>query len=202
MFKKVYAIIISIMISCTFFTQAQAADVYVIRGLFGFLFPNIMYPLAEDLRKEGHNVFMTDWYPITQVSIVRSALQRKRLTNGKNKVVIIGHSLGGNAATNLSEMFKDKDLTIDYMAVIDAPMPQEVKNSVKVLDNFYQFNDFRNPILNLEDSKKTKMTQFNFRGKVGLNGGPGVKKSKRNHFTIATDPFVIDRIKKQIDDLK
>lgn len=206
--------IVAIIMAATFVlfpTISQAADVYVLRGLFGFLFPSVMYPLAEDLENDGHRVMMTDWHQNSQKKIIEDAVRRHKETGKKVKVVLIGHSLGGNAVTALTEDFQKHGIDIDYLAVIDAPVPNKVKNSALVVDNFYQFNDWRNPIIQVESTHavtdhgyhvKIKFEQFNFRGKRGLNGGPGKLLQKEDHFGVATNSFTISRIKEQIDALK
>ena len=190
--------------------RAADADVYVMRGLFGFLFPEVIYPMAKDFEDQGYNVLMTTYHPWNQTRILKDAMKKHEASNGKSKVVIIGHSLGGNAATNLSQKFEKAGINIEYLAVIDAPMPKKIGRSPLVVDNFYQFNDFRNPILELENerailengkTRKIELTQYNFRGKEGRNGGPGIRKQKENHFSIATNDFTLQRINDKIDEV-
>lgn len=194
-----YCISLSFFIIAVFVTHnARAADVYVMRGLAGFLFPNVMYPLASEIRKRGHNVEMTSYQAADR--IVRDIKAKKEKKPG-TKIALVGHSLGGNAVTSIVQALANEGVMIDYAAVIDAPDPKPVAPAVGLVDNFYQFEGSRKPVLVAQDRRKTKINQYNFRGKRGLDGGPGSIREKKGHLSIATDPFVTSRIMTMIDRL-
>ncbi|PHP67565.1 hypothetical protein CSC94_07625 [Zhengella mangrovi] len=176
---------------------ALAADVYVMRGLMGFLFPDVMYPLATAIRQRGHHVEMTSYQAADRIA--QEILEKKR-KNPNLKVAVVGHSLGGNAVTTVAQKLANKGVWIDYAAVVDAPHPGIVAPSVRVVDNFYQFQSPRSPVLVARNPQKTRLTQYNFRKEEqGTDGVKTVRKPARGHFTIATDPFVTDRIITMID---
>lgn len=173
-------------------------NIYVLRGLFGFLFKDAMYPIAKHLKKNmGYeNVQMLSWQPQYQVNIIRE-IESKYKKDSDNKFCLIGMSLGGNAVTAMSQVLAKKDIPLHYLAVIDAPMPVEVGKSTIVCDNFYQFNDWRDPILEIK-SKKTKLSQFNFRNK---EDGIGKFIKPENHISIASNEFLMKRIYDQVSKL-
>lgn len=179
-------------------SNARAADVYVMRGLAAFLFPNVMYPLAGEIRKRGHNVDMTSYQAANR--IVREITEKKRKRPG-TKIALVGHSLGGNAVTSILQALAKEGIKIEYAAVIDAPDPRPIAPAVGIVDNFYQFDGSRKPVLVAQDRRKTQINQYNFRGKRGEDGGPGAMKDKKGHLSIATDPFVTSRIMMMIDRL-
>ena len=156
MLRIIISLIMFVMVSVV---PAQAADVYIQRGLFGFLFQSGVYTMAKDLEKQGHNVFFTCWQTPCQKQIIKKIQSRP----GK-KFAMIGHSMGGNAVTEMSADLKKLGIRIPYMAVFDAPVPSIVSSNVDKVDNFYQFHDWRNPILKVE-SKKTIIRQFDQVGK-------------------------------------
>ena len=177
---------------------ALAADVYVMRGLAGFLFPNVVYPLAGSLRQRGHDVEMTSYQAASRIALEITAKKRK---DPRRKIAIIGHSLGGNAVTTILQKLATEGITIDYAAVIDAPNPKPVAPAVGIVDNFYQFEGARKPVLVAQNPRKTRINQYNFRGRRGQDGGEGTMKPKRGHLSIATDSFVTHRIMTMVDRL-
>lgn len=163
------------------FSKPEDVDVYIMRGLFGFLFKaqGGVYRMAEELEEKGYNVHFECWQDTCRKKIIEQIKN-----NPKRKFVIIGHSMGGNGVTLIGRELAKYGIRIPYAAVIDAPVPVELETSFRIVDNFYQFNDWRNPVL-VAKSKNTELHQFDYRRIYG-------------HIEIADAPVVVNRIYKQI----
>jgi hypothetical protein len=182
------SIILATVIFISSFNIGQAkpedVDVYLMRGLFGFLFENLggVYTINKDLTEKGYNVVFTCWQDPCMDSIVKSIK-----ANPDRKFAIIGHSMGGNGITIIGEKLDDTDIVIPYSAIIDAPMPETLVDNFGVVDNIFQFNDFRQPAKLKAVSKKTILNQYDYRG------------WKYNHFSIAEAKVVRERIYEQLE---
>lgn len=182
--KKLFVITMLLVISFanTAFAKPQDVDVYLMRGLMGFMFKNTggIYRMEKELKAKGYNVTLTCWQDGCRKGIVKSIK-----ANPKRKFAIIGHSMGGNGVTLIGPELDKAGVRIPYAVVLDAPMPKPLTKNFKKVDNFYQFNDFRNPIL-VPLSSKIDLKQYNFR-------------KKYDHFQVANAKEVTDRIYKQLE---
>jgi len=159
----------------------QVIDVYIMRGLFGFMFQSAggVYRMDRELRAKGYRVMFTCWQDGCRNKIVQSIR-----AHPNHKFAIIGHSMGGNGVTLIGRELNKYGIKVPYAAVIDAPVPQPLTPNFGVVDNFYQFNDWRNPILK-RLSSRTQLNQFNYRGKA-------------DHIRLANEKTVVNRIYSQI----
>jgi len=177
-----------------------STKIWVMRGLMGFLFHKAMFPLAEMLQADKWDTTMTSWQPMYTSGIFSQAKSIYK-KNSSMQFVIIGHSLGGNSCTYLSQQFASAGIPIAYLAVVDAPMPVSIGKTTKVCDNFFQFKktfvDPRDPILKAQ-SPETKLTQYNFRAK---NDGVGIYVEPENHISLGDNSFLMRRVVQQIQSL-
>lgn len=169
---------------------------YIMRGLMGFLFPKAMYPLAKMLQGAGYNTTQMLSWQINYQNHIYNEIVKLYNEDKDYRFAIIGHSLGGNAGTELSLRFEKAGIPIHYLAIIDAPMPKRVGDTILVCDNFYQFNDFRNPIL--KTNHPERMKQYNFRRR---DDGTGIYVEPENHIGLGSHPFVMSTIMEQIENL-
>ena len=137
----------------------KSIDVYVTRGLFGFMFRSGVYTMRKDFIKMGFDTTFTNWHAPSRKKVMKRIIARKK------PFALVGHSLGGNFVTHLGYDLKRFGVKVPYMAVFDAPMPYSIRPNVEIVDNFYQFNDYRDPILKIEDESATKATQYDQVGK-------------------------------------
>jgi len=166
---------------------------YIQRGLMGFLFKDAMYPIAEKLKDEGFlNTKMLPWQDPTRLKIVKDIIKKYR-ANNDIKIVLVGHSMGGNAVTYEAKMLEGHGIPVELMIVIDAPMPIPVASNVKECINFYQFNDYRDPKLVTEGN--TILTQYNYTGK---EDGIGILKGDLDHISIAKNSFLYETLLKKM----
>lgn len=185
MFRKLTIALLFVIATVTqSFAAPKDVDVYIMRGLMGFLFTaqGGVYRMKDELAIQGYNVKFVCWQIPCRNDIVKSIK-----ANPKRKFAIIGHSMGGNGITLIGPELEKAGIKVPYAAVIDAPVPQKLTGNFTIVDNFYQFNDFRDPIL-IPTNPKTKLTQFNYRKVYG-------------HIEIADAKPVTDRIYSQLEKL-
>jgi Lipase (class 3) len=173
--------------------------IFIMRGLMGFAFPKAMYSLHKMLIADKWNSTMTSWQlPFTK----KIEMEAVEYFYKGYDIVICGHSMGGNSGTALSRILAKNNVTVSYLAIIDAPMPVHVGATTEVCDNFFQFKktmfDPRDPLLKC-DSPATKLTQYNFRNK---NDGAGdFYVQPESHIGLGSNSFVLRRIMDQIKTL-
>lgn len=196
MFKSIILSFV-ILFGATF--NSFAADIYIMRGLFGFAFttpsnPKGVYKIAADLEKQGHNVQFECWQTHCRKRIIDNIKK-----NPNRPFAIIGHSMGGNGVTLIGQNLLKYGIVIPYSVVIDAPVPKILTKNFQKVDNFYQFNDFRNPVLKKE-SEQTQLNQYCYRRENSCKKNHPWKGNK-NHMAVADDEFLRLRIYSEINKL-
>jgi len=107
----------------------------------------------------------------------------------KDIVVIIGHSLGGNAAFDIANQLDRQNIPIELVVTFDATRPQPVPKNVLHLVNFYQENGFGKPISAGPDFKG-ELTNIDLTADTGLS-----------HTTIEKSPRLHLMVMKKIEDV-
>lgn len=187
--KIITTIALAFLLAFSTISTSYAADVYLMRGLFGFAWQKDIkgnlrgvYKMQADLEKMGHKVHFYCWQPRCEKQIIDEIRKHPN-----RPFAIGGHSKGGDATTEIGRELNKYGIKIPYAFIIDAPIPVPLTPNFRKVDNFYQFNDWRNPILKPQ-SKSTILTQFNYRGKLG-------------HIALADDLKLQKRIYQQINAL-
>jgi len=114
--------------------NAQAAGhVYLLKGLLG-VFSTGMYTLADKLQKRGYTATVHGADEAESLGSEAARLQKK----GKGPIIIIGHSLGANAAIAMAEKMKDEGasvaLIIGFGPTADMLVPSNVSRAI----SYYQ----------------------------------------------------------------
>jgi len=97
----------------------------------GFLAGDLsLYPLADRLHSEGHNVFFAGiWSNITcsrrQIERLGSVLQ-ETAREANDKVIVVGHSLGGIYARALARRFSE---LVAHTFILGSPIKAPLENS-------------------------------------------------------------------------
>ena len=114
-------------------TQAQ---IYLLRGLAN-VFSRGMDEMGARLRTHGfspHVLNHRGWQSATD-TIARN------YRNGRTApVILIGHSLGGNAAFRIAKRLEAKGIPVSYLATFDPTQSFSVPTNVQSFVNFYQNN--------------------------------------------------------------
>jgi len=113
-------------------------QVDLLRGLAD-IFSRGMDTLAGKLNHMGYSaqVYSTHgWQSVAQ------RIAQKYSRGHKDIVVVIGHSLGANAAFDVANALDRQNIPVELIVTFDATSPQPVPKNVLHFVNFYQENGF------------------------------------------------------------
>jgi hypothetical protein len=136
-------------------TSAQAAptpkqvQVDLLRGLAD-IFSRGMDSLADKLNREGYSARV---YSTNGWQAVAHRIADKYTRGHKDIVVIIGHSLGANAAFDIANQLDRQNIPIELIVTFDATRPQPVPKNVLHFVNLYQQNGFGEKVSAAPDFK-------------------------------------------------
>jgi hypothetical protein len=122
----------------------EAAQIYLIRGLFG-VFSTGMDQMAAQFKAQGYsNVSLWSWTDVDP--IVHDIVAGHQ--NGDNAhVVLIGHSLGSNAVVQVADLLAPQGIVVDLAVTFDITEGLRVPLNVNRFENFYQNNGFGRPAI-------------------------------------------------------
>jgi hypothetical protein len=122
-------------------TPAQV-QVDLLRGLAD-IFSRGLDTLGERLNRRG---FTARVYSTNGWQTVSRRIAENYSRGHKDIIVIIGHSLGGNAALKVANALDKQNIPIELIVTFDATQPEPVAKNVLHLVNFYQENGFGKPV--------------------------------------------------------
>lgn len=166
--------------------QVEAAQIYLIRGLFG-VFSTGMDQMAAQFRAQGYsNVSLWSWTDVDQIAHDIIAGHQ----NGDNAhVILIGHSLGSNAVVQVADRLAQYAIPVDLAVTFDITEDLRVPLNVLRFENFYQNNGFGRPAI--EPAGFTGQFQ-----NVNLSGDP-----RLDHGNIDNAPRLQQVVMQQVFDL-
>jgi len=113
--------------------------VYLFRGALGPIFSTGIDRLAEKIVRAGITAEIYEFTLCGQVTA--SAIEQYR--NDPAPIVLIGHSMGGRCALELSEKLKDEGIPVSLVVTIDpAHLTPEVPDNVERFMNIFLSKDF------------------------------------------------------------
>jgi pimeloyl-ACP methyl ester carboxylesterase len=110
-----------------------SGDVYLLRG-FADVFSRGLDELGRKLVERGIRVHVIGhgaWAPAADDII---ANQKKY---GHKPVILIGHSLGANAAILMARRLRKENIPVQYLVTFAATAPDPVPDNVGKVDNYY-----------------------------------------------------------------
>lgn len=156
---------------------ASRAEVQVdlFRGLAD-IFSRGMDTLTHRLNQEGYSarVYSTNQWP---TAAQRIAAQYSR--GHKVIVVLVGHSLGGNAIFDAAYELDQRNIPIELLVSFDATNPRPVPKNVIHVINFFQQNGFGKQVTPGPDFKG-ELTNIDLTAETGLSHTT-IDKSPRLH---------------------
>jgi hypothetical protein len=167
--------------------QPTAAQVQVdlLRGLAD-IFSRGMDTLTDKLNRQGYSarVYSTHAWPTVAQRIA------DRYSRGhKDIVVIIGHSLGANAAFDIANALDRQSIPVELIVTFDATRPQPVPKNVLHFVNFYQENGFGKKV-SADPAFKGELNNIDLTADTGLS-----------HVTIDKSPRLHAMVMQKIADI-
>ena len=148
--------------------SSRQSDVYLLRG-FGDVFSRGLDQIASRLKRKRVKATVLSH---GQWQSVVSKVIANRKKYGRRPVILIGHSLGANAALRIAKALKRKRIAVSYMATFAATAPQPASSNIRRLTNYYFKTEgwgkpitkgpgFRGILKNVDFSKNKKIGHFN-----------------------------------------
>jgi hypothetical protein len=153
-------------------------QVDLLRGLAD-IFSRGMDTLAEKLNQQGYSARV---YSTNGWQSVAHRIADKYSRGHRDIIVIVGHSLGGNAAFDIANQLDRQNIPIELVVTFDATRPQPVPKNVLHLVNFYQENGFRKPV-SAGPEFKGELTNIDLTTDTGLSHTT-IEKSPRLHLVV------------------
>jgi pimeloyl-ACP methyl ester carboxylesterase len=123
---------------------AGPGEVYLLRG-FADVFSRGLDEIAGSLSADGvdaHVVSHVQW------RMVLRDILKDREQFGPRPIVLVGHSLGANAAIQVAEELKKRRIAVQYLVTLAATAPDPVPSNVMRVDNFYfRTNGWGEPVV-------------------------------------------------------
>lgn len=148
--------------------------IYLIRGLAN-VFSQGMDDLAAKLRARGYNATVHEhgsW-----ASIAAEILQNQRASGGRHQAVIIGHSLGANAVTDISNELARHGGQVALAVAFDPTVRQQIAGGARRYVNFYQSNNGWGAAIAAAPGYRGRLENIDLRQQGNLS-----------HFNIEKDP--------------
>lgn len=150
-------------------TQQVAPRIYLIRGLAN-VFSQGMDDLAAKLRQRGYNATVHEhgaWG-----GIAAEILQNQRATGGRHQAIIIGHSLGANAVTDIANELARNGGSVALAVAFDPTIQQTLAGGARRYVNFFQSNNgwgasiaaapgYRGRLENIDLRQQGSLSHFN-----------------------------------------
>jgi pimeloyl-ACP methyl ester carboxylesterase len=162
--------------------SVRPADVQVdlYRGLAD-IFSRGMDTLTHRLNQEGYSarVYSTNQWPSAA-----SRISSQYSHHHKIIVVLIGHSLGGNAIFDAAYELDRRNIPVELLVSFDATSPRPVPKNVFHVVNFYQQNGFGKQVVPSPDFKG-QLNNIDLTAETGLSHTT-IDKSPRLHAMVMT----------------
>lgn len=165
------------------FVPTKAASVYLFRGFMG-IFSLGMDQLDAKLKARGvkTRLLMHFAWPTVVDEIVAEAKSQPR---GRYPLVLIGHSLGGNAVLALSAELARRGVPTTLVVTVDPTQAGPITPSVGRYLNIY----VKHGLLGAELAGKSKVIDND-----NIREDPALKGSGANHFTLDKNPVIQQQI--------
>jgi pimeloyl-ACP methyl ester carboxylesterase len=157
--------------------QRVEPHIYLIRGLAN-VFSRGMDDLAGKLAARGYRATVHEYG--SWEAIAEDIVAQQQATGGRFQAVLIGHSLGANAITDIANYVAQHGGSIALAVAFDPTERNQVIGGVRRLVNFYQSNNgfgsavdpgpgFRGRIDNVDLQRSRNLGHFNIEKDAGLH---------------------------------
>lgn len=154
--------------------QQIAPRIYLMRGLAN-VFSQGMDDLGAKLRARGYNATVHEYgaWPSIAVEI----LANQRASGGRHQAVVIGHSLGANAVTDLANALAQQGASLALAVAFDPTVPQQLAGGTRRYINLYQSNNGWGTVVGATPGYRGRLQNIDLRGRGNIT-----------HFNIDKDP--------------
>lgn len=154
--------------------QQIAPRIYLMRGLAN-VFSQGMDDLGDKLRARGYNATVHEYgaWP----SIAAEILAAQRATGGRFQAVVMGHSLGANALTELVNAVGQGGGSLALAVAFDPTVQQQVSGGARRYVNLYQSNNGWGTTVSAAPGYRGRVENVDLRGRANVT-----------HFNIDKDP--------------
>ena len=148
--------------------------IYLMRGLAN-VFSQGMDDLGDKLRARGYNATVHEYgaWP----SIAAEILTAQRTTGGRFQAVVVGHSLGANALTELTNTLAQNGGSLALAVAFDPTVRQQVSGGARRYINLYQSDNCWGTVVGAAPGFRGRLENIDLRGRPNVT-----------HFNIDKDP--------------
>lgn len=143
----------------------RTGEVYLLRGLAN-VFSRGMDAMGAKFVRSGVDARVFNhsaWRGLADNIIARAKVKKVSYP-----IVIIGHSLGANAAVNMSEYLGQKGVRVQYVAIFDPTRTTTAHKNVRRIINFYLANEANTNIVVKGKGFRGTLKNINLRGEPGI----------------------------------
>lgn len=143
----------------------RTGEVYLLRGLANVFSRGMdtmgakMVRAGLDARVYNHSI----WKSLADNIIARS--KKKQVSY---PVIIMGHSLGGNAATLMAKYLGENNVKVQYVVAFDPTVTSYVGKNINRVVNFYLPNDSNSNVVKTVPGFRGAIKNINVKGVRGL----------------------------------
>ena len=160
--------------------QALTPKIYLIRGIARPVSAGVDQ-LAAKLNERGYRTSIhtfDDWR-----AIVEEIAADQRASRGRQKAIVIGHSLGANATLSVVNALASRGLQVPLAVTFDPTVPLALTGGAGRLVNFYQSNNGWGRPIAAATGQERRLENIDLRAADNLT-----------HFTIDQDDQIHQRI--------
>jgi alpha-beta hydrolase superfamily lysophospholipase len=143
--------------------------IYLIRGLAN-VFSQGMDDLGAKLRQRGYNATVHEHGAWS--TIAAEIIQNQRASGGRHQAIIIGHSLGANAVTDIANELARNGASVALAVAFDPTVQQQLAGGARRYVNLFQSNNgwgasiapapgYRGRLENVDLRQQGSLTHFN-----------------------------------------
>lgn len=143
----------------------RTGEVYLLRGLAN-VFSRGMDTLGYKMVRRGLDARVYNHGAWKELA--NNIIARNKAKQVSYPVVIMGHSLGGNASTLMAKYLGERGVKVQYVVTFDPTVTTSVGKNVNRVINFYLPNDSNSNIVKSAQGFKGVIKNINVRGVRGL----------------------------------
>jgi len=143
----------------------RTGEVYLLRGLANVFSRGMdtmgakMIRAGLDARVYNHSVWKT---------LADNIIARNKKKQVSYPIVIMGHSLGGNASAQMAKYLGENNIKVQYVVAFDPTVTTYVGKNVNRVINFYLPNDSNTNVIKKGPGFRGALKNINVRGVRGL----------------------------------